>query len=147
MLLLKQQQKVNRRKKTIWRKHRNGNTKAQLWVVIRTGRGLLGLTPRILKTVLFTPVLDLGDLYWSSIFCASEGTHSENEITCFIKTYHEFKSSLFIYLFIYFLSGLMNSTVPQFLKHVTYLGLDDNRHQNNVTERNPWGKGFIFLWF
>ena len=39
----------------------------------------------------------------------------------------------------------MNSTVPQFLKHVTYLGLDDNRHQNNVTERNPWGKGFIFL--
>ena len=57
-------------------------------------------------------------------------------------------TSKVLYLFIFFfLSGLMNSTVPQFLKHVTYLGLDDNRHQNNVTERNPWGKGFIFLWF
>lgn len=144
MLLLKQQKmkRWKKGKKTIWRKHRNGNTKAQLWVVIRTGRALLGLTPRILKTVLFTPLLDLGDLYWSSIFCASEGIHSENEkITCFIKTYHGFKTSLF------FLNGLMNSTVPQFLKQITYLGLDDNRHQNNVTERNPWGKGFIFLWF
>ena len=39
----------------------------------------------------------------------------------------------------------MNCNVPQYLKQVAYLGLDDNIYQNSVTDRNPWGNGFIFV--